>query len=82
MCIASSKCCLGLGEVRGEALFGVEGVSGFCSWFSIAGKDLAVVMLPGKGNPNFHGAMPVHLIITMMKWTRTSRLSKKSSLSL
>jgi len=28
-----------------------------------------------------HGARPVHLIITMMKWTRTSRLSIKNSLS-
>jgi len=28
-----------------------------------------------------HGARPVHLIITMIKWTRTSRLSIKNSLS-
>ena len=28
-----------------------------------------------------HGARPVHLIITMIKWTRTSRLSIKTCLS-
>ena len=33
------------------------------------------VRLPGKGNSNSHGARPVHLIITMIKWIRTSRLS-------
>ena len=31
------------------------------------------VRLPGKGNS--HGARPVHLIITMIKWIRTSRLA-------
>jgi len=39
------------------------------------------VRLPGKGNSNSHGARPVHLIITMMKWILTSRLSTKKSLS-
>jgi len=29
------------------------------------------VRLPGKGNSNPHGARPVHLIITMIKWIRT-----------
>ena len=38
------------------------------------------VRLPGKGNSNSHGARPVHLIITMTKWIRTSRLSIKNSL--
>ena len=38
------------------------------------------VRLPGKGNSNSHGARPVHLIITMIKWIRTSRLSIKNSL--
>jgi len=33
------------------------------------------VRLPGKGNSNPHGARPVHLIITMIQWIRTSRLS-------
>ena len=36
--------------------------------------------LPGKGNSNSHGARPVHLIFTMIKWIRTSRLSIKNSL--
>ena len=31
------------------------------------------VRLPGKGNSNSHGARPVHLIITIIKWIRTSR---------
>jgi len=39
------------------------------------------VRLPGKGNPNSHGARPVYLIITMIKWIRTSRLSIRNSLS-
>ena len=34
-----------------------------------------------KGNSNSHGARPVHLIITMIKWIRTSRLSINNSLS-
>jgi len=33
------------------------------------------VRLPGKGNSTAYGARPVHLIITMIKWIRTSRLS-------
>ena len=39
------------------------------------------VRLPGKGNSNTHGAKLVHLIITMIKWIRTSRLSIRNSLS-
>ena len=39
------------------------------------------VRLPGKENSNSHGARPVHLIITMIKWIRTSRLSIKNFLS-
>jgi len=38
------------------------------------------VRLPGKGISNSHGARPVHLIITMFKWIRTSMLSRKNSL--
>ena len=34
------------------------------------------------GNSNSHGARPVHLIIKMIRWIRTSRLSIKNSLSL
>ena len=38
------------------------------------------VPLPsGKGNSNSHGARPVHLIIPMIKWIRTIRLSRKNS---
>jgi len=40
------------------------------------------VRLPGKSNSNSHGARPVHRIITMIQWIRTSRLSIKNSLSL
>ena len=48
----------------------------------LPGKPRKVdVRLPGKGNLNSHGARPVHLIITMIKRIRTSRLSKKKSLS-
>ena len=36
------------------------------------------VRLPGKGNSNSHGVRPVHLIITMIKCIRTSRLSKRT----
>ena len=38
--------------------------------------------LHGKGNSNSHGARLIHLIITMMKWIRTSRLSIKKFLPL
>ena len=37
--------------------------------------------LTGKIGRRSHGARPVHLIITMIKWIRTSRLSIKNSLS-
>jgi len=33
-----------------------------------------------KATSNSHGAGPVHLIIMMIKWIRTSRLSIKNSL--
>jgi len=35
-----------------------------------------------KGNSNSHDARPVHLIITMIQWIRTSRLPIRNSLSL
>ena len=38
--------------------------------------------LPGKGNSNSRVARPVHQIISMIKWIRTSRLSIENSLSL
>ena len=46
-----------------------------------AGSRKVDIRLPGKGNSNSHGARPVHLIITVMKWMRTSRLSIKNCLS-
>ena len=42
---------------------------------------LRASLVPGKGNSNSHGARPVHLIVKMIKWIRTSRLSIKNSLS-
>ena len=39
------------------------------------------VRLPGKGNSTPHGARPVHLIMAMIKWIRTRRLSTKNSRS-
>ena len=35
------------------------------------------VRLPGKCNSNSHGASPVHLIITTIKWIWTSRFVNK-----
>ena len=37
--------------------------------------------LKQKENSTSHGARPAHLIITMIKWIRTSRLSIQNSLS-
>ena len=37
------------------------------------------VRLPEKGHSNSHGARPVHQIISMIKWIRTSELSTKNS---
>ena len=45
------------------------------------GRRKVGVRPPGKGNSNFHGAWPVHLIITMIKWMRIIRLSIRVSLS-
>ena len=39
------------------------------------------VKLSAKWNSNSDGARPVHLIITMIEWFRTSGLSRKKSLS-
>ena len=43
--------------------------------------DVRVLSPPENGNSNSHGARPVHLIITMIQWIRTSRLSIQNSLS-
>ena len=37
--------------------------------------------LPVKENSNSHGARPAHIIITMMWWIQTSRVSIKNSLA-
>ena len=58
-----------------------EEVSEVGSWRMVGGEKVDV-RLPGKRNSNSHGARPVHLIITMIKLIRTSRLSIKNSLSL
>jgi len=56
----------------------------------VAGEDGDVVRSPHQqrvsripvgGNSTSHGARPVHLIITMIKWIRASRLSINNSLS-
>ena len=39
------------------------------------------VRLLENRNSNSHGARPVHLVITMITWIQTSRLSIKKSLS-
>ena len=41
-----------------------------------------VARLSGEWNSNSHGARPIHLIITMIRWIRTSSSSVKLSLSL
>jgi len=40
------------------------------------------VRLPGKGNSTSYGAKPFHIIITIIKWIRTSNFSIKLSLFL
>ena len=40
------------------------------------------VRLPGKGHSNSPGAKPIHPIITMITWVKTSRLSMKNSRSI
>ena len=40
-----------------------------------------LVRLPVKDDSNSHGARPVHQIISMIKWIRTSKLSIHDSLS-
>ena len=52
-----------------------------CGWSSTCIHTQADTRLPGKGNSNFYGARPVHQIISMIKWTRTSRFSIKKSIS-
>ena len=51
-------------------------------WASQTIPSKVDVRLPGKGNSNTHDTRSVHLIITMIKRTQTSRLSIKNFLSL
>jgi hypothetical protein len=39
----------------------------------LEGPRKVEVRLPGKGYSNSHGARPVHLILTIMKWIRTAK---------
>jgi hypothetical protein len=48
---------------------------------SVQGRKVDI-KLPGKGNSDNHGARPVHKIISMIKWIRTSRLSIENLISL
>jgi len=50
-------------------------------WWEQGGSQQVDVRPPEKANPNSYCARPVHLIITMMKWIRTSRLSTRNFLS-
>jgi len=56
---------------------GASGVRFHVSWLF---RKVNVRLL-GKGNSNSHGARPVHQIISVTKWIRTSRLPIKNSLS-
>ena len=48
----------------------------------MSGEDKGTGGGLGMSTPlHSHGARPVHLIITMVKWIRTSRLSTTNSLS-
>ena len=69
----------GLGECGSRGCWCAATRTFLACFAAILGK--VDVRLPGKGNSNFHGARPVHQIITMIKWIRTSRLSIKNSLS-
>ena len=51
------------------------------SWSLHCLQVVVVLLLLANGNSNTHGARLVHLIITMIKWIRASRLSIKNSLS-
>ena len=47
---------------------------------NVSGHRNVNARLPGKENSNTHGAGPVHLTITMIKWIQTSKSSIKNSL--
>ena len=59
------------------AAHSISGASPHSSFSRLTCMRRVDVRLPGKGYSNSHGVRPVRLIITMIKWIRTSRLSKK-----
>ena len=67
------------GALKGGSGFGVQ-VEENISTHDAGAPRKVDARPPGKGNSNLHGARPVHLITTMIKWLRTSRLSAKKSL--
>ena len=52
-----------------------------CSVINSISNRKVDVRLPGKGNSSSHGARPVRLIITTIKWIWTSKLSIENCLS-
>ena len=62
------------GPEKGSHVHSPTTVSDFGLRLSVSGPVFRVQI-------NCHGARPVHQIISMIKWIRTSRLSTKNSLS-
>ena len=57
------------------------GVRGAGCISSVQSSRKVYVRLTGKGDSNSHGARPVHMIVIMINWSWTRRLSTKKSLS-
>ena len=51
-----------------------------CMYVYVYSHHVVDARLPGKENSNSNGARPVHQIISIIKWIRTSKLSTKNSL--
>ena len=77
---------LGLGLRYCKRTYGCEDIHTKAQILALTVWDqnlvLTVLYLPGKWNLKSHGARPVHLIITIIKWVRTSRLAITNPLSL
>ena len=71
----------GLPKERSVSGGGGQGVSLGIESEAIDRESPPPQALPGNRNSKSHGARPVHLTITIVKWFRTSRLSKNKSLS-
>ena len=85
LCICEVKSMLAKGHVSTQTLAPNPETcsdSGRSSTMTSGAVSSVDVRVPGKRNSNFHGARPVHLIIMMIKWIRTSRLAMQNSLSL